>query len=118
MDNFRKNCPARMNDSRFLTDYRTPTMRELENMNQHKIADDHDNRSFLQRNAVGIMNAEYDALNTCKPTSCFHKNPTVVTNSQNHSELLAYNNVKLSRISGQMTNVSCEPHKDYRLYGY
>lgn len=115
MDNFRKNCPARMNDSRFLTDHRTPTMREQHNMRQNNIVDDHDNRLHLQKNAVSIMNAEYASIATCKPTRCIHKNPTVTTNASNYDELVAYNNLQMSRISGQLANSSCGSLDDYRL---
>ena len=60
MDNFFKNCPPKMNDSRHLTDYRTATRREEYIKYVNNVVRNDDHRLFLQQNADRFMNDEWN----------------------------------------------------------
>lgn len=115
MDNFYKDCPAKMSDGRFLNDSRTSHRRELYNMNQNGFVRADDFRHHLQSNGDDIMNTEWTLLrknNSCTNYPCFHNYPTRPTPGMLNEEMKAYNDVK----TGKSSNTpACEKFDDYRL---
>ncbi len=96
MDNFHTQCPPRMSDARFLTDYRPAVMREEANKKAAgvNIVRDDEYRQYLQQNSTKLINRErvMAKAHSCKPKSCVHSYPTRVTNQQLADEMAAYNN--------------------------
>ena len=115
MDNFYQNCPAKMNDARFLRDNRTSHRRELYNMQANGLNRSDDYRLFLQKNAENIMDAEWCKMTneqSCHNYPCFHNYPTRSTPGMLNNEMAVYNGVK----TGNMKEApACENFMDYRL---
>jgi hypothetical protein len=117
MDNFHKNCPPRMEDGRFLTDYRQANTRELFRMSTNGITRDDEHRMFYQQKGGEIMDREWKTLrngSSCFTNCCLHQNPTRSTPGMNHTEMQNYNKV---RKSGQscIPNNACDKLNDYRM---
>jgi hypothetical protein len=119
MDNFYQGCPAKMADGRFLTDYRSPNVREQYIRNINNIGRVDDYRSFLQSNAERIMDTEWSVLQktqTCQTNCCIHKLPLRTTPSENYKEIQLYNNVALNKVKRNVENYpKCEQLPSYRL---
>lgn len=114
MDNYWKGCPPKMNDARFLTDYRSSTRRELYIKYLNGIERDDDQRAFYQKNGENIMNNEWEILKrtqSCSPNACIHKSPTRTNPMSNYQELLLYNAVR----TGKLKLPPCQKLKDYRM---
>ena len=60
MDNYFKGCPPRMDDARFLTDYRSQDTINQSIQKMNGIVRDDDYRLFLQQNAGTIMDRQWD----------------------------------------------------------
>jgi hypothetical protein len=81
MDNFFKNCPPKMEDSRQLTDYRTATRREEYIKYVNNVIRNDDYRLFLQQNGNRFMDDEwnyYKNTGSCWTNECVHNYPTRV----------------------------------------
>ena len=112
MDNYFKECPAKMSDGRFLTDYRTATRREEQNKYVNGITRDDDFRLFQQLNANKIMEMTQDfnrQMNTCRPNSCIHNYPTRMFPGWFRQEIEKYN----SQAKGAV--YPCEKLENYNI---
>lgn len=114
MDNFYQSCPARMNDSRFITDYRNPTSRERDNKRLfgENIEED-EYRRLLQKHSSKLY---VDMSNTCATNTCIHKGKTRVVNKDLYDELKRYNDVRTGRlVSSQPEYPKCTLFSSYKL---
>lgn len=123
MDNFYKGCPAKMEDGRHLTDYRSANAREQYIKTMNGFYRDDDYRIHLQENANKFMDTEWNFMSTqqaCKPTCCVHRNPmTRTTTGANFNELALYNAVRSGKIGPSNSQYpSCDNLMDYRLSKY
>lgn len=75
MDNYYENCPARMDDGRFTTNYKSSSSYNEYIKYMNGITRDDDYRLFLQINADKLMNSEWDYLkkkDSCWNNACVH----------------------------------------------
>lgn len=115
MDNFFKNCPAKMEDGRHITDYRTATRREETNKYLNNLIRNDDYRLFLQKNANTIIQNEWTNLKqsaSCRVNECIHNYPTRVSSSMYCEEKAKYDNLQNPK---RKVVYPCESFKDYRL---
>lgn len=96
MDNYFKQCPPKMNDSRGFTDYRSSQVREEFFRHNNCLKSENETRLFRTDNADVIIDNEWESIlnkNYCRPNKyCYHLAPTTrVTNEYNTAELLSYN---------------------------
>ena len=78
MDNYYSNCPPKMDDGRFLTNYKTSSCYNEYIKYMNGIVRDDDYRLFLQLNADKIMDSEWLHLrknDSCWNNACVHKYP-------------------------------------------
>lgn len=119
MDNFYKGCPAKMEDGRFLTDYRTSNTREQYIKSINGFVRDDEYRMFLQQNGEQILDKEWTHLkdkNLCATKCCVHTSPTRSTHGTSYEELKKYNAVKTGRITESDSSYPvCEAMPDYRI---
>jgi hypothetical protein len=119
MDNFYNECPAKMADARFLTDYRSSNTREQYIRSINNVVNSDESRIFLSENAEKIMDAEWQYLNianSCKATTCVHTVPLRAPMGSSHKELQMYNAVQTGKITKNDENYPvCKPYADYRL---
>lgn len=111
-DNFFRGCPAKMEDARFITDYRSPTTREQYNKYINHIVRDDDYRMFLQQNATTIMDGEWKHLRktqSCWTNDCIHTFPTRSTPGMLYDEMRLYDAVRLGKM-----RAPCKWQPDYR----
>lgn len=117
MDNFYRGCPPKMNDARFLTDYRSATTREQFIKTVNGFVRDDDYRMFLQQKAEDIIDRERHYVKKrkeCPIPYCIHKYPTRITNGEMNQELKLYNGVKRGRIKPSDSNYpKCDSMHDY-----
>lgn len=119
MDNCYKECSAKMEDGRFLSDFRTSNTREQYIKTMNGIVSESDYRMFLQHNADQIMDKEWDFLRTnlsCQTKCCVHQLPTRSTQSSLYDEIALYNAVKSEKI--KITDKGypvCHKLEDYRM---
>ena len=118
MDNYFNTCPPRMNDGRFLEDFRQANTREQFIKMQYGITDEDDYRAFLQKNADSIMNNDWNILRntqSCKTNCCIHNYPTRATPGMNYEELKIYNAVRNNTLqSNNPLYPACKQYPDYR----
>lgn len=98
MDNYYHGCPARMNDGREFTDYRSSQIREEIFRFKNCLASENESRTFRIENGDKIMDQEWNYHMNHKYSfprkNSFHHNPrTRVSSSYNNGEILAYNGV-------------------------
>jgi hypothetical protein len=113
MDNYFKNCPAKMNYGG-TTDYRTSHTRELHHMQMAGMNRSDDFRLYAQANAEKIMANEWNKLRTtssCHNYVCMHNTGTSTTPQDQYNEMALYNAVK----KGQAQAPQCEVFDDYTL---
>ena len=119
MDNFYQNCPAKMNDGRFLTDYRTANTREQYIKSINGIINTNQYRTFLMTNSENIMDNEWTqitAQNSCPIDSCIHMTHSRAQPGSTNAELNLYNSVKTGKIKSTDKNFPvCPKYKDYRM---
>lgn len=116
MDNFFKGCPPKMEDGRFLTDFRTPSTREQYNKAINGIVRDDDWRMFLQKHADHIMDKQWNYMRTnysCFTNACIHDYPLRTTPMMNYDELEMYNAVRLGKPVKDFPY--CKNMADYRM---
>lgn len=119
MDNYWKGCPPRMDDGRFLQDFRTADRREQYIKTINGIVRDDDQRMFYQQNAEAIMNKEWEILRktqSCFTNACIHTYPTRTSPGSNYEELQLYNAVRKNKImQGDKNYPYCKKMMDYRM---
>lgn len=98
MDNYNHNCPALMSDGRFLTDYRSATVREHVFKINNRYRDETEARNARIDNADQIMDTEWGSMadtQICNAAKyCYNTNPkTQTTTYLNNAKILAYNGV-------------------------
>lgn len=111
MDNYYTQCPPKMEDGRFLTDYRTATTREEANKKAVAIVRDDEYRQYLQTKASSLVanDRKMSKTGTCKASaSCVHNYPTRMTNRMFIDQMNAYNNQSINNVS-----YMCESFPDY-----
>jgi len=101
MDNYNQNCPALMSDGRFLTDYRSATVREQLFRLNNGLEDENKARTVRIDNAEQILDNEWKqmmATQVCNNTKyCYNTNPlTRTTTHLNNAKILAYNGMILA----------------------
>ena len=75
MDNYYKNCPPKMDDGRFTTNYKTSSSIEEYIKYVNGITRDDDYRLFLQLNATKMMDSEwmwFRKNDSCWNNACVH----------------------------------------------
>ena len=78
MDNFYKNCPPKMDDGRFTTNYKSNSSINEYIKYMNGITRDDDYRLFLQINAEKLMDSEWLYLrknDSCWNNACVHNYP-------------------------------------------
>jgi hypothetical protein len=114
MDNFYKNCPAKMSDGRIFSDYRSSTRKNEYMKFINGITRDDDYRIFLQNNGQQIVNSEfnfYKKSQTCQSFQCVHDYPTRVYSPWFIDERKNYDSAMLCTDK----KFPCKTYKDYRL---
>jgi len=118
MDNYWKGCPPRMDDGRFLQDFRTADRREQYIKHINGIVRDDDQRMFYQQNAEKIMDREWNILRekqSCFTNACIHQYPTRTSPGENHVERELYNAVRKNKITKKHPQYPhCPKLPDYR----
>ncbi|CAH6421770.1 Hypothetical protein KVN_LOCUS456 [uncultured virus] len=119
MDNFYQNCPAVMNDGRFLRDFQNETKRNDYIKNLNGMWRDDQYRFFLQQNGNKIMDREwqyYKKNNYCHPNECVHNYPTRTSNKNFINEKIVYNSLFDNNNKQYEPMRKCQPFRDYRIY--
>jgi hypothetical protein len=117
MDNFYQNCPAKMDDGRFTTNYRSDTCINEQIKYSVGIVRDDDYRYFLQQNGKKLMNTEWSFLKKnfdCNNNACVHNyplrmNPKNFKDEREKADLL----FKSDNLPGSF---KCPIYADYRLF--
>jgi hypothetical protein len=115
MDNYYKNCPAKMDDGRFITNWKTASCYNEYIKYMNGIVRDDDYRLFLQMNADKIMDSEWMYLkknDSCWNNACVHKyatrmDPRFFVQERQDANLLFKTN-ELPQ------NLKCQAFADYR----
>ena len=97
MDNFRHNCPPRMEDGRFLSDWRPANTREQFNKAMNGFTNDNEFRVFMQQNGEKIMDNEWNTMRktqSCVTKTCIHSLPTTPVPGSGIKELKLYDAVR------------------------
>ena len=113
MDNIYKQCPPKMGDTRWMTDYRSANTREQHNKYKNGITDDDEYRTFLQNNGTTLMDNTWQHLKekSCKANTCVHnKFPTRMSPGQFYEQIHLYDNIQTNKIEAQQ----CIMYNDYR----
>lgn len=115
MDNYYRNCPPRMDDGRFTTNYKTSSCYNEYIKYVNGITRDDDYRLFLQTNADKLMDAEWLYLRknySCWNNACVHNYPLrmdprlFAQEMQNANKLFSQNELP--------GNLKCPRFADYR----
>jgi len=118
MDNVYKKCPPKMQDTRWMTDYRSSNTREQHNKYKNGIVDEDEYRMFLQKNGTTFMDNTWNNLKTktCRPNVCVHNNfPTRMSPGQFYEQINLYDNVKTGKMSDTDKEYPlCPQYNDYR----
>lgn len=116
MDNFYQNCPAKMDDGRFTTNYRTDSCINEQIKFVNGITRDDDYRYFLQQNGEKLMDSEWNYLKNnfnCNNNACVHNyplrmDPNNFKDEREKADLLFLSN-------DLPDNLKCNMYADYRL---
>ena len=115
MDNFYKNCPPKMDDGRFITNYKTSSSYNEYIKYMNGITRDDDYRLFLQINATKLMDSEWMELrknDSCWNNACIHKYPLRMDPRQFVQE--RENNNMLFSNKELPDSFKCTRYADYR----
>lgn len=114
MDNRYKNCPPKMNNSRFMTDYVPHGLRNHYVFNNGNFKSEYDFTNYMQKHGISMLNQEWESIKSraCHPTVCLFNSPLVTSNESDKNELDRYN--KYQR--GIVTSSECRKFEDYRLF--
>lgn len=118
MDNFFKECPARMSDGRIFSDYKTSTRRNEYIKYANGIYDNNKYRFFLQENGEKMLDniLEHNlANNSCHVNPCVHTYPSRVTPQDMKEEMRRHNQRALNKYATNKPNNGCAKHTPYRL---
>jgi hypothetical protein len=116
MDNYYENCPPKMNDGRFLENFKSDTCVNEYIKFTNGITRDDDYRLFLQINADKIMDSEWLYLkknNSCWNNACIHQyplrmDPRLFNEEREKADALF--------VKKELTdNFKCEKFADYRM---
>jgi hypothetical protein len=116
MDNFYQNCPPKMDDARFTTNYRTDTCINEYIKYANGIVRDDDYRLFLQLNGEKMMNLEWETLkknNSCFNNACVHTYPLRM-DPRNFAQEKEKANL-LFKANNLPESFKCPVYEDYRL---
>lgn len=120
MDNFFKNCPAKMEDGRHITDYQSQTRRDEYIKFMNNIYRDDQYRLFLQSNGKDIMNKEWEFYNKydrCWDNYCIHHYPTRSLPRHLMKEKEAFDSIFNLKINKQNAPLRiCNQYKDFRMF--
>ncbi len=116
MDNYYKNCPAKMGVDYGLADFRSPTVINESIKQLNNINDNNDYRAFLQMNGTKILDSDWLKLKknqSCWNNACTHKYPLrmdprdFVTEREQTNMVFTTQNLPNS--------FQCEYYPDYRM---
>ena len=116
MDNYYVNCPPKMNDGRFTTNYKTATCINEYIKYVNGITRDDDYRLFLQLNATKMMDSEWAYLrknDSCWNNACVHNYPLRMDPRDFAQERLKAN--LLFQKQTLPNDLQCPKYADYRL---
>jgi hypothetical protein len=116
MDNYYKNCPPKMDDGRFTTNYKTASCYNEYIKYENGITRDDDYRLFLQLNADKMMDNDWLKLrknDSCWNNSCVHKYPLRMDPRDFTKEIENANLLFRSKLLPD--NFKCESFADYRM---
>ena len=116
MDNYYKNCPPRMDDGRFTTNYKTSSTIEEYIKYVNGITRDDDYRLFLQLNATKMMDSEwmwFRKNDSCWNNACVHNYPLRMDPKDFEQERKKAN--MLFQKKQLPDNLQCPRYADYRL---
>ena len=116
MDNYYKNCPPKMDDGRFTTNYKTSSSIEEYIKYVNGITRDDDYRLFLQLNATKMMDSEwmwFRKNDSCWNNACVHNYPLRMDPRMFSTER---ENANLLFQKKQLPdNLKCQTYADYRM---
>lgn len=115
MDNFYYNCPAKMDDARFTTNYKSATSINEFLKYKNGIVRDDDYRLFLQQNADKLMDSEwlyFRRHDSCWNNACVHKYPLRMDPRLFVQERENAN--KLFQTTELPDSFKCQVYSDYR----
>ena len=115
MDNYYSNCPPRMDDARFTTNYKLDSAINEYIKYMNGITRDDDYRLFLQLNADKLMDSEWLYLrrnDSCWNNACVHKYPLRMDPRLFEQE--RQNADMLFKYSELPENLKCIKYTDYR----
>ncbi len=116
MDNYWKNCPPKMDDGRFTTNYKTDTCINEYIKYVNGITRDDDYRLFLQLNATKMMDSEWIYFrqnDSCWNNACVHNYPLRM-DPRNFSQERQNANL-LFKTDSLPTDLKCPKYTDYRM---
>lgn len=116
MDNYYRNCPAQMNDGRFLENFKSDTCVNEYIKFTNNITRDDDYRLFLQLNADKIMDSEWLYLrknNSCWNNACVHNYPLRMDPRSFSQERENANSLFTKK--ELPNNLKCNKFSDYRM---
>ena len=116
MDNYYQNCPAKMDDARFITNYRSSSCNDEYIKYVNDIVRDDDYRLFLQLNGQNMMDSEWLFLkknDSCQTNACVHKYPLRMDPRLFSQEIQASNLLFQQRMLP--TDLQCTNYSDYRM---
>ena len=116
MDNYYKNCPPRMNDGRFTTNYKSNSSINEYIKYMNGITRDDDYRLFLQINGDKLMDSEWGYLrnnDSCWNNACVHHyplrmNPMLFSQQRENANML-FEKKELPN------SFKCDKYADYRM---
>jgi len=117
-DNRYFNCPAKMSDGRFTTDFISPIEKNLYIQQQSGKIPDWEYRTFLQQNGSKILESEWKALNekcNCWNSECVFNSSTRQNPSDFQREREEYNKVYGQQLADAGKNCEFVKMEDYRM---
>ena len=123
MDNYYFNCPAKMDDGRFLTDYRTASTREeqtKQKINEQKgvnVERNDDFRVYLQLNGVNMINDQWKYERThdaCINNACAHQYPLRQSSKDFTTERIQSGLLLSAAVLP--ASMICKKYDDYRAF--
>ena len=116
MDNYYKNCPPKMDDGRFTTNYKTDTSVNEYIKYMNGITRDDDYRLFLQINADKLMDSEWLYLrknDSCWNNACVHNYPLRMNPKLFSQERERADSLFTKKFLND--NLKCQQFADYRM---
>ncbi len=116
MDNYWKNCPPKMDDGRFTTNYKTDTCINEYIKYVNGITRDDDYRLFLQLNATKMMDSEWIYFrqnDSCWNNACVHNYPLRM-DPRNFAKERQNANL-LFKTNQLPPDLQCQKFADYRM---